>query len=102
MFSQTDHLRSEVVSLMSHDQSASRISVVGFLFLVESSDVANVVFVPPAYQSGEIDVVNHTTGDRCHLKFNPYSYFSRDVPRKVRLVQEFSRHLCDSFTTPVS
>lgn len=35
-------------------------------------------------QSGEIDVVNHTTGDRCHLKFAPYSYFSRDVARKVR------------------
>lgn len=34
-------------------------------------------------QSGEIDVVNHRTGDRCHLKFTPYSYFSRDVPRKV-------------------
>uniref|UniRef100_A0A8C3AA12 Oxysterol-binding protein n=1 Tax=Cyclopterus lumpus TaxID=8103 RepID=A0A8C3AA12_CYCLU len=34
-------------------------------------------------QSGEIDVVNHTTGDHCHLKFAPYSYFSRDVARKV-------------------
>ncbi|KAM8880868.1 oxysterol-binding protein 1-like isoform 2-T4 [Synchiropus picturatus] len=34
-------------------------------------------------QSGEIDVVNQTTGDRCHLKFAPYSYFSRDVARKV-------------------
>ncbi|XP_073716671.1 oxysterol-binding protein 1 isoform X4 [Misgurnus anguillicaudatus] len=34
-------------------------------------------------QSGEIDVVNHQTGDRCHLKFAPYSYFSRDVARKV-------------------
>ncbi|KAM6972754.1 oxysterol-binding protein 1 [Aplochiton taeniatus] len=34
-------------------------------------------------QSGEIDVVNHKTGDRCHLKFSPYSYFSRDVARKV-------------------
>lgn len=34
-------------------------------------------------QSGEIDVVNNTTGDRCHLKFAPYSYFSRDVARKV-------------------
>ncbi|MEQ2288867.1 Oxysterol-binding protein 2, partial [Ameca splendens] len=34
-------------------------------------------------QSGEIDIVNHTTGDRCHLKFAPYSYFSRDVARKV-------------------
>ncbi|KAG9335971.1 hypothetical protein JZ751_003370 [Albula glossodonta] len=34
-------------------------------------------------QSGEIDIVNHNTGDRCHLKFAPYSYFSRDVARKV-------------------
>ncbi|XP_077574822.1 oxysterol-binding protein 1-like [Stigmatopora nigra] len=34
-------------------------------------------------QSGEIDVLNHKTGDRCHLKFSPYSYFSRDVQRKV-------------------
>ncbi|XP_041723930.2 oxysterol-binding protein 1 isoform X1 [Coregonus clupeaformis] len=34
-------------------------------------------------QSGDIDVVNHETGDRCHLKFAPYSYFSRDVARKV-------------------
>lgn len=39
-------------------------------------------------QSGEIDVVNHTTGDRCHLKFAPYSYFSRDVARKVRKKQK--------------
>lgn len=38
-----------------------------------------------SHQSGEIDVVNHTTGDRCHLKFAPYSYFSRDVARKVRI-----------------
>ncbi|XP_064201055.1 oxysterol-binding protein 1-like isoform X2 [Anguilla rostrata] len=34
-------------------------------------------------QSGEIDIVNHKTGDRCQLKFAPYSYFSRDVARKV-------------------
>ncbi|KAG9346968.1 hypothetical protein JZ751_005895 [Albula glossodonta] len=34
-------------------------------------------------QSGEIDIINHHTGDRCHLKFAPYSYFSRDVARKV-------------------
>lgn len=40
-------------------------------------------------QSGEIDVVNHTTGDCCHLKFAPYSYFSRDVARKVRTI-----HIC--------
>ncbi|XP_069484927.1 oxysterol-binding protein 1 [Ambystoma mexicanum] len=34
-------------------------------------------------QSGEIDIVNHKTGDKCNLKFAPYSYFSRDVARKV-------------------
>uniref|UniRef100_H3A5E2 Oxysterol-binding protein n=1 Tax=Latimeria chalumnae TaxID=7897 RepID=H3A5E2_LATCH len=34
-------------------------------------------------QSGEIDIVNHKTGDQCHLKFAPYSYFSRDVARKL-------------------
>ncbi|XP_013788509.2 oxysterol-binding protein 1-like [Limulus polyphemus] len=32
---------------------------------------------------GEMDIVNHTTGDKCHLKFIPYSYFSRETPRKV-------------------
>ncbi|XP_014340658.1 oxysterol-binding protein 1 isoform X2 [Latimeria chalumnae] len=34
-------------------------------------------------QSGEIEIVNHKTKDKCQLKFSPYSYFSRDVPRKV-------------------
>ncbi|XP_058877866.1 oxysterol-binding protein 1-like isoform X2 [Acipenser ruthenus] len=34
-------------------------------------------------QSGEIDIINNKTGDKCHLKFAPYSYFSRDVARKV-------------------
>ncbi|NWT49042.1 OSBP1 protein, partial [Chroicocephalus maculipennis] len=34
-------------------------------------------------QSGEIEIVNHKTGDKCNLKFVPYSYFSRDVARKV-------------------
>uniref|UniRef100_A0A8D0GHT4 Oxysterol-binding protein n=1 Tax=Sphenodon punctatus TaxID=8508 RepID=A0A8D0GHT4_SPHPU len=34
-------------------------------------------------QSGEIEVVNHKSKDKCQLKFTPYSYFSRDVPRKV-------------------
>uniref|UniRef100_A0AAY4A9T7 Oxysterol-binding protein n=1 Tax=Denticeps clupeoides TaxID=299321 RepID=A0AAY4A9T7_9TELE len=43
----------------------------------------SVVFLFSFLQSGEIDVVNHKTGDRCHLKFAPYSYFSRDVARKV-------------------
>ncbi|KAM7540389.1 hypothetical protein Aperf_G00000035971 [Anoplocephala perfoliata] len=33
--------------------------------------------------AGEIDITNHTTGDKCHLTFKPYSYFSSDVPRRV-------------------
>ena len=32
---------------------------------------------------GEMDIVNHKTKDVCHLKFFPYSYFSREPPRKV-------------------
>ncbi|XP_038149695.1 oxysterol-binding protein 2 [Cyprinodon tularosa] len=39
-------------------------------------------------QSGDIDLVNTTTKDTCRLKFSPYSYFSRDVPRKVTGVVE--------------
>uniref|UniRef100_A0A8C1IG64 Oxysterol-binding protein n=1 Tax=Cyprinus carpio TaxID=7962 RepID=A0A8C1IG64_CYPCA len=34
-------------------------------------------------QSGDIIIMNHRNKDKCHLKFSPYSYFSRDVPRKV-------------------
>ncbi|XP_035391866.1 oxysterol-binding protein 2-like [Electrophorus electricus] len=34
-------------------------------------------------QSGDIEIVNRRTKDTCHLKFSPYSYFSRDIPRKV-------------------
>ncbi|KAJ7987190.1 hypothetical protein DPEC_G00336180 [Dallia pectoralis] len=34
-------------------------------------------------QSGDIEIVNNRTKDTCHLKFVPYSYFSRDLPRKV-------------------
>lgn len=34
-------------------------------------------------QSGEMDITNHLTGDKCHLKFIPYSYFSRETQRKV-------------------
>ncbi|XP_062873928.1 oxysterol-binding protein 2 [Trichomycterus rosablanca] len=34
-------------------------------------------------QSGDIDIVNHKTKETCQLKFSPYSYFSREVPRKV-------------------
>uniref|UniRef100_A0A158QDM3 Oxysterol-binding protein n=1 Tax=Hymenolepis diminuta TaxID=6216 RepID=A0A158QDM3_HYMDI len=33
--------------------------------------------------SGEIDIINHTTGDKCHLTFKQYSYFSSEVPRRV-------------------
>uniref|UniRef100_A0A8C5X5E6 Oxysterol-binding protein n=1 Tax=Malurus cyaneus samueli TaxID=2593467 RepID=A0A8C5X5E6_9PASS len=38
-------------------------------------------------QSGEIEIVNHKSKDKCQLKFSPYSYFSRDVPRKVSAQQ---------------
>ncbi|XP_068166532.1 oxysterol-binding protein 2 isoform X2 [Antennarius striatus] len=34
-------------------------------------------------QSGDIEIVNHRTKETCQLKFFPYSYFSREVPRKV-------------------
>ena len=30
-----------------------------------------------------MDINNHTTKDVCKLKYFPYSYFSKDVPRKV-------------------
>ncbi|XP_065337834.1 oxysterol-binding protein 1 isoform X3 [Cloeon dipterum] len=35
-------------------------------------------------QHGDMDIVNHKTGDKCHLKYIPYSYFTRDVQRKVK------------------
>lgn len=35
------------------------------------------------HQSGDIEIVNHKTNDRCQLKFVPYSYFSKEAPRKV-------------------
>uniref|UniRef100_A0A8C5HC07 Oxysterol-binding protein n=1 Tax=Gouania willdenowi TaxID=441366 RepID=A0A8C5HC07_GOUWI len=41
-------------------------------------------------QSGDIDIVNNTTKETCRLKFSPYSYFSREVPRKVTGVVEDS------------
>ncbi|XP_012927120.1 oxysterol-binding protein 2 isoform X2 [Heterocephalus glaber] len=34
-------------------------------------------------QSGDIEIVNHKTNDRCQLKFVPYSYFSKEAARKV-------------------
>ncbi|KAG7282615.1 hypothetical protein CRUP_018734 [Coryphaenoides rupestris] len=34
-------------------------------------------------QSGDMEITNLSTKDSCHLKFSPYSYFSRDTPRKV-------------------
>jgi len=34
-------------------------------------------------QSGDVEIINHTTGDTCKHKFIPYSYFSRDIPRRV-------------------
>ncbi|RUS70779.1 hypothetical protein EGW08_021458 [Elysia chlorotica] len=32
---------------------------------------------------GEMEITNHHNGDKCHLKYSAYSYFSRDEPRKV-------------------
>ena len=32
---------------------------------------------------GEMEIVNHGTGDRCTVKFIPYSYFSRETPKRV-------------------
>ncbi|EGT34864.1 hypothetical protein CAEBREN_14266 [Caenorhabditis brenneri] len=32
---------------------------------------------------GEMEITNHTTNEKCVLKFSPYSYFSREQPRKV-------------------
>ena len=33
---------------------------------------------------GEMDIINNSNGDICHLKYNAYSYFSRETPRKVK------------------
>lgn len=38
---------------------------------------------PLRLQTGDIEIVNHKTKDRCQLKFLPYSYFSKEVARKV-------------------
>ncbi|KAK6035852.1 hypothetical protein COOONC_26644 [Cooperia oncophora] len=32
---------------------------------------------------GDMEIINHGTGDKCVVKFFPYSYFSREAPRKV-------------------
>src|SRR6218665_2596667 len=39
---------------------------------------------------GDMDIINHRTNDRCHLKYLAYSYFSREAPRKVCLLQSLS------------
>lgn len=33
--------------------------------------------------SGEMDIVNHNTGEKCHLSYKAYSYFSNETPRRV-------------------
>ncbi|TTP11300.1 Oxysterol-binding protein 2 [Bagarius yarrelli] len=54
-------------------------------------------------QSGDIDIVNHRTKETCQLKFSPYSYFSREVPRKVLFLQNpTSQHLTLSIYTPTT
>lgn len=36
--------------------------------------------------SGEMDIVNHNTGEKCHLSFKAYSYFSSEPARGVSSV----------------
>ncbi|VDN03163.1 unnamed protein product [Thelazia callipaeda] len=44
---------------------------------------------------GEMQIENHKTGDKCVLKFHPYSYFSREPPRKVAgLVKDPDGKVC--------
>jgi hypothetical protein len=43
---------------------------------------------------GEMEISNHATGDRCSMKFIPYSYFSKEVPRKVRADRREFTHVC--------
>ncbi|KAK3927345.1 Oxysterol-binding protein 1 [Frankliniella fusca] len=35
-------------------------------------------------QHGDTDIINHKDGTKCHLKYIPYSYFTRDAQRKVK------------------
>ena len=35
-------------------------------------------------QSGDMEIVEHKKGIKCHLKYIPYSYYSRDSQRKVK------------------
>ncbi|KAK7069693.1 hypothetical protein SK128_021192 [Halocaridina rubra] len=39
---------------------------------------------------GEMEIINHKTGDKCCLKFIPYSYFSRETPKKILIVAVYS------------
>ncbi|RCN48652.1 Oxysterol-binding protein [Ancylostoma caninum] len=39
---------------------------------------------------GDMEIINHGTGDKCVVKFFPYSYFSRETPRKIYGVVENS------------
>ncbi|XP_064612386.1 LOW QUALITY PROTEIN: oxysterol-binding protein 1-like [Liolophura sinensis] len=32
---------------------------------------------------GDMDIINHNTGEKCHLNYSAYSYFSKEPPRKV-------------------
>ncbi|VDQ17859.1 unnamed protein product [Trichobilharzia regenti] len=36
--------------------------------------------------SGEMDIINHNTGEKCHLSYKPYSYFSSEKPRRVSVL----------------
>ena len=47
-----------------------------------SKGVTQCRLQPDVLQVGEMEVVNHKTGDKCFMKFEPYSYFG-GVPKKV-------------------
>ncbi|TNN05042.1 Oxysterol-binding protein isoform 2 [Schistosoma japonicum] len=43
--------------------------------------------------SGEMDIINHNTGEKCHLSYKPYSYFSNEKPRRAQT------HSCSKYDT---
>ena len=43
-------------------------------------------------QHGDMDIENHTTGDKCHLKYIPYSYFTREEQRRVKVLSYWGIH----------
>ena len=53
-------------------------------FLIVVKTVVHNIVVGKLWidQHGEMEVINHFTGDKCHMKFEPYSYFA-GIAKKV-------------------